>query len=148
MFKTLREMACKIAFQYLGTPYLWGGDDPIAGFDCSGFILEIFTSLGYSIKDMTAQDLFYSAYGKKIGMDQAEVGDLVFWGNGPYEIKHVEMIIAKLEGTYYTIGASGGGSAIKTLEDAIKKNAYIKIRPIRSKAYNYVAFWKPILPGY
>jgi len=28
------------------TFYLWGGDDPLAGFDCSGFVIEILKSVG------------------------------------------------------------------------------------------------------
>jgi len=35
-----REIAAKIAWHYLGTPYVWGGDD-FSGFDCSGYVIEI-----------------------------------------------------------------------------------------------------------
>ena len=33
------------ALAYLGTPYVWGGDDP-SGFDCSGFVIECLKSAG------------------------------------------------------------------------------------------------------
>lgn len=33
------------------------------------------------------------------------------------------------------IGASGGGSRTRTRQDAIKHNAFIKIRPVDSRKY-------------
>ena len=45
-----KNMAFEIAWHLLGTPYRWGGDDPILGFDCSGFIVEILKSVGVLLK--------------------------------------------------------------------------------------------------
>ena len=35
------ELAVKYAMAFIGTPYVWGGDDPMGGFDCSGFCIEV-----------------------------------------------------------------------------------------------------------
>jgi hypothetical protein len=44
-------------------------------------------------------------------------------------VVHVEICLSE----ELSIGASGGGSKTKTIKDAIKQNAFIKIRPIHSR---------------
>ena len=61
-----------------------------------------------------------------------KAGDLVFWASvRGGRIIHVEIMINE----ELSIGASGGGSKTKTQQDAIKHNAFIKIRPIDSRKY-------------
>jgi len=135
-----REIALKIAWSFLGKPYIWGGDDPMRGFDCSGFTIECLKSVGRLPRkgDWTAQglfNLFRKDYCKEI-----TTGCLVFWGSSIKKIIHVEFCIDdKL-----SIGASGGGSRTKTAADAISQNAYIKIRPFRSRN-GIAAFCDPFL---
>lgn len=124
----LRKLALKIAFTYLGTWYKWGGDDP-SGFDCSGFVIEILQSVGLvgRKEDLTAAGLWERF--KRGKVSQPRAGVLVFWANRNGNVIHVEMAIS----TIHAIGASGGGSGTITAEDAIRKNAFIKIRPIDSR---------------
>jgi len=126
---TKRTLATKIAQHFLGHPYIWGGDDPIKGFDCSGFVIEILKSVGVLPRsgDWTAAGL-WERFNRHIA-NSPYIGCLVFYRarqsyNSP--IIHVEYCID----AEHTIGASGGGSATNTVNDAIKQNAYIKIRPI------------------
>lgn len=37
-----RQAVIQIALANLDTPYVWGGEDPVCGFDCSGFINYVF----------------------------------------------------------------------------------------------------------
>lgn len=124
----LRKLAMKIAFAYLGTWYKWGGDDP-SGFDCSGFMMEILQSIGLvgRKEDMTAAGLWERF--KRCRVSQPHTGVLVFWTNKDGKIIHVEMAIS----TVHSIGASGGNGRTITAADAIRKNAFIKIRPIDSR---------------
>ena len=130
-----RAMALKIAWAYLGRPYRWGGDDPMAGFDCSGFIVEILQSVGLIERrqDFTAQGLWELFTARGCALDDPDrpyEGCLVFWSQFPATpATHVEMC---LDGTL-AIGASGGGSRTDSLEAAIDANAYIKIRPFRTR---------------
>lgn len=45
------------AIEVLGTPYRWGGTDPLKGFDCSGLIQYVFGRLQVSVPRMPV-DLF------------------------------------------------------------------------------------------
>ena len=135
----MREIALKIAFSYIGTPYIWGGDDP-SGFDCSGFVIEIMKSIGKLPRngDWTAHQL--ADMWQRTRDDKG--GNLVFWRNAAGIAIHVEMCI----GDGLAIGASGGGSKTTTLDMAIKQNAFIKIRPINSRpgVWGYINPFGPL----
>jgi len=123
----LRRVALRVAWSFLGRPYIWGGDDPLQGFDCSGFVIECLKSAGVlpRVGDWTAQGLWDRFEDCKV--QDVEPGCLVFWKNEKGRVTHVEICI----GNGLTIGSSGGGSHTLTGADAIKQNAYIKVRPIR-----------------
>jgi cell wall-associated NlpC family hydrolase len=126
-----REIAMRVAWKYLGKPYIWGGDDP-SGFDCSGLVIECLKSCGVLPRsgDWTANTLAKSMGWDKIERRDIEEGDLVFWENSlRSRVIHVEMCINQT----YAIGASGGGSRTRTVKDAAEQNAFIKIRPIDSR---------------
>lgn len=138
----MREMASKIAFHFLGTPYIWGGDDPMRGFDCSGFVQEVLRSVGAlaGSVDLTAQDLYYHFRPWEVAFPVE--GCLVFFGADKKNIRHVEYCLSP----NLSIGASGGGSKTLSIQDAINQNAYIKIRPLifREEKIAYVdPFSKP-----
>jgi len=131
-----RYIAQQIAMSYLGTPYRWGGDDP-EGFDCSGLTIEILKSVGILPRggDWTADQL------SKMfpETDSPKLGCLVFWNKGPdSRAIHVEMCISD----DLSIGASGGGSSTLTVEDAMRQNAFVKVRPFRSRS-NIALFSDP-----
>lgn len=123
-----RNLVCKIAWSYKGTFYTWGGDDP-SGFDCSGLIIECLKSTGDLPRggDWRARDLFKMF--RRVERQHIQKSDLVFWANAQGIIIHVEIMLNDT----LSIGASGGGGKTKTLEDAIKSNAFIKIRPVDSR---------------
>jgi len=121
---TKREKALKIAWHFLGTFYTWGGDDP-SGFDCSGFICEILqsTEIIDHKSDYTARSLYEKFKHRSVA--EAKEGVLVFYYHPNKGIFHVEMCLDEES----MIGASGGSSKTLTKADAIKHNAFIKIRP-------------------
>jgi cell wall-associated NlpC family hydrolase len=139
---TSRDVALKVAFSFLGKPYLWGGDDPIMGFDCSGFVIEILKSVGILPRhgDWTAQGLWDRFENVRLKpVYKIEPGCLVFWKSSQSsKIIHVEMCINNT----LSIGASGGGSKTLTEADAIAQNAYIKVRPFEIRP-NIAGFADP-----
>ena len=122
-----RKLAITYAMHFIGTWYSWGGDDP-SGFDCSGYIVEVLQAVGLlgRKEDLTADGLYRRF--KNYEVEKPYAGCLVFWGSNKKKT-HVELCIDE----YHSIGASGGGRFVKTKEDAIKANAFIKIRPIDSR---------------
>ena len=64
-----------VAMQYLGTPYVWGGGDP-SGFDCSGFVMYVFSQVGVSLPHYTGAQW---SVGVPVSYDDLQPGDLVFF---------------------------------------------------------------------
>ena len=135
-------ISLRVAWQFLGLPYRWGGDDPMQGFDCSGFIIELLKSTGILSRkmDTTAHGLWMMFANNEVAIPVE--GCLVFWKRSDGRIIHVEMCIDERR----SIGASGGGGTTVTIEDAIQKNAYIKIRPFRTRPH-IKGFLDPFMKG-
>ncbi len=129
----LRATAVDYLKRFIGLPYLWGGDDPLAGFDCSGIINEVLQAVGLTPhkSDFSAAGL-YERF-KDGAVAQGYAGCLVFWLSGE-KVVHVEMMVDDL----HTVGASGGGSKTLTVADAIRQNAYVKQRPLGYRGDNYL----------
>lgn len=130
------ETLIKAALSHLNEPYIWGGDDPIIGFDCSGLVQDILASVGQDPPgDQTAQALFdyFSKSGRVHGpheslSDVEALGALPFFGSAPDKITHVGFIVANAP--LRMIEAGGGGSRTKSIQDAARQNAFVRIRPV------------------
>lgn len=129
----LRAKAVEYLCHFIGLPYIWGGDDAILGFDCSGLMVEVLQAVGLIPhgSDFSAAGL-YDRF-KSGAVAQGYAGCLVFWLSGTHII-HVEMMIDDL----HTVGASGGGSATLTIADAIRVNAFVRQRPLGYRGDTYL----------
>lgn len=132
------ELLRNYALRFVGTPYTWGGDDSIYGYDCSGFIQELLSSVGMDPPgDQTAQAL-YNFFDKNGKYNSYGVGALAFYGKSVTEIIHVAMMVDQ----WRIIEAGGGGSKTKTKEEAARDNAYVRIRLLKHRP-DLVAVIKP-----
>jgi cell wall-associated NlpC family hydrolase len=122
-------LATQVAWGFINTPYRWGGDDP-SGMDCSGLCIEVLRSVGkLPLKgDWTAQGLWVLFAAKQTLI--AREGCLAFWSRGSdSKVYHVEYCINEET----TIGASGGGSTVQSVQQAWDANAFVKVRPLDSR---------------
>lgn len=117
-----------LAISYLNTPYLWGGKNPLAGFDCSGFIEWVQAAYGMDPPNVANAQAMHDWFIKE-GMSMSEVlgpGSLCFYGKSVKEITHVAMMINHNQ----LIEAGGGDSSTVNLEEAKRRGACVRIRPL------------------
>lgn len=84
------EKVLEVAAKYVGTPYVFGGSNP-RGFDCSGYILFVYSQFGISLPHSVSAQ---ARSGIIVSPKDAMPGDLVIWndnghngiyaGNGQY----------------------------------------------------------------
>jgi cell wall-associated NlpC family hydrolase len=67
-----------VAMQYLGIPYLWGGSSPSTGFDCSGFVMYVFSRVGVSLPRVVSAQY---TVGVPVSRSELQAGDIVFFNS-------------------------------------------------------------------
>ncbi len=115
-------------FALVGTPYRWGGDDTILGFDCSGLACEVLIAMGVLPHgtDMTAQALF-DHFSKQGSVESYGIGALAFYGK---DVKHITHVAVSLDETLM-VEAGGGGADTVSLDAAARRNAFCRVRAIK-----------------
>lgn len=84
---TAGGIAVDWALVQVGTPYVWGGESPGVGFDCSGLVQAAYKVAGVALPRV-AQDQ-YDATTKLAPGVPLQPGELVFFGGGPTDVTHV-----------------------------------------------------------
>lgn len=104
----LREAIVSYALQFVGNPYVYGGNSLTNGTDCSGFVNLIYKEFGYSLTRRAS--LQYND-GRRISVDELQPGDLIFYPEpyDPNDIGHVAMYI----GNGQVVHASSARTGIK-----------------------------------
>ena len=87
-----REAIVEEALKYVGNPYVWGGNNPNVGADCSGFTKYVYNQFGISISRTSYTQC---NEGKAVtSASELRPGDLVFYYNNEKgRIGHVAMYI-------------------------------------------------------
>jgi hypothetical protein len=120
----LRKNIVKTAGRFIGTPYRWGGESALKGFDCSGLTMTVYRLNGLDLpRNSRAQ--FRS--GTPVQRDDLQKGDLVFFAtNGPKRVSHVGVFT----GGGQFIHAPGQGKRIRvaSLSDGYFNRRYMGAR--------------------
>ncbi|MDA8072056.1 MAG: NlpC/P60 family protein [Actinomycetota bacterium] len=88
---TAGGIALDWALAQVGTPYIWSGETPGVGFDCSGLVQAAYKVAGISLPRV-AQDQYDAGPQLPAGTPLGP-GDLVFFGGGPQSIDHVGLVV-------------------------------------------------------
>lgn len=83
----LREAIVAYAVQFVGNPYVYGGNSLTNGTDCSGFVKLIYQEFGYSLERRASYQYKYN--GTQIAISDIQPGDLIFYGTS--EVDHVAL---------------------------------------------------------
>jgi len=82
----VREEIVRTARSFIGVPYLWGGDSPETGFDCSGLVAATYHLNGLNLPRSSREQFLV---GEPVRREELAPGDLVFFANSGEEITHV-----------------------------------------------------------
>ena len=117
---------------FLGKPYLWGGDDPMAGFDCSGLQHEGLSAVGLAPPTRTTAQGMFAFYNSNARgwTGIMKPGTLLFFGKSLKEITHIALYL----GDGLMLEAGGGGSRTTDQKTAIVMNAFVRIRPVSRRS--------------
>ena len=104
-------VAAQWALAQIGTPYVWGGESPGVGFDCSGLVQAAFRAAGVTLPRV-AQDQFDATPKLAPGTPLAP-GDLVFFGSGPRGVDHVGLFVGIVGGRDVMVDAPYSGAEVR-----------------------------------
>jgi cell wall-associated NlpC family hydrolase len=110
----------RIAAGLIGTPYRFGGEDPRAGFDCSGLVFYSFDRLGLDVP-RTAADQRHAA--KPVPLDELSPGDLLFFRSSARRVDHVGIYAG--EGRFIHAPRRGAVVSYGYLEDPYYRTHFV-----------------------
>lgn len=106
----LASQIVNYALQFVGNPYVYGGNSLTSGTDCSGFTQSVFANFGISLPRSSKDQANVGSY---VPLDQIQVGDLVLYGYG--SVSHVALYIGNGEVVHALNPSQGIGVTTYTL---------------------------------
>ncbi|MHB1850395.1 MAG: C40 family peptidase, partial [Acidimicrobiales bacterium] len=108
---TAGGIALDWALAQVGTPYIWGGETPGVGFDCSGLTQAAYRVAGVALP-RTAQEQ-YDARPPIPANAPLQPGDLVFFGQEPVDVTHVGIYAGVQDGQSVMVDAPHSGAEVR-----------------------------------
>lgn len=119
---TTAQRILRVASRYLGHAYRYGGSSA-RGFDCSGFALHVYRSVGIHLPHSASAQ---AKLGKPVARHQLQPGDLVFFRTRGRRISHVGIYIGN--GKFIHASSARGRVRIDSLDKGYYKQRYAGAR--------------------
>lgn len=113
----------------LGKPYVWGGQTPEQGFDCSGLVFYAFNHVLQRKLPRTANAMYRDRALPPIGQPQLRRGDLIFFSiKTPNAADHVGVYLG--EGQFIEAPRTGKNIRISRLDNGYWQERYLGARRV------------------
>ncbi len=134
-----RDSIIEYAKKYIGTPYVYAGNNPKKGFDCSGFVSYVFHHFNVSLPRSSGE---YKNIGTKLNPEDFKVGDiLVFYGYKDKTIIGHLGIICEANGMKSKFIHASSGKAQPSRSLPLKQNiipiVFINVLMFYRNSFNY-----------
>ncbi|WP_072062365.1 C40 family peptidase [Pluralibacter gergoviae] len=127
--EALLRVVMKRLKQQLGKPYVWGGQSPEQGFDCSGLVFYAWNHVLDRKLPRTANAMFEDRHLRQVRSGRLRRGDLVFFNiNRRPGADHVGVYVG--DGKFIEAPRSGLNIRISTLSDDFWQAHYLGARRV------------------
>lgn len=109
------------AAEFLGRPYRFGSEG--GSFDCSGFVRTVFAKIGIDLPH-SAREQF--SLGERVGRDELEPGDLVFFQTSRRSASHVGIYVG--DDKFVHAATRGGQVQVDSLDESYYARRYLGAR--------------------
>lgn len=121
------DLLIAYAMSFQGIPYIWGGSNPIQGFDCSGYVQWVLKFAGLDPLGDQGAAALHDHFEKQGSSNVWGPGALAFFGPDGKRIEHVGFCIS----AYTMVHARGGDSTCTTRQIAMERSACVRADLIR-----------------
>ncbi len=123
------QEAAIAALSFVGKPYVYGGSNPDAGFDCSGLVQYVLLQAGVKKLPRTALEMYDSS--NPVSSEDLVVGDLLFFEtNNASQINHVGIYVG--EGRFIHAPTTGSFVRLDRLDQDYWHKAFVAGRRVLS----------------
>lgn len=118
------------AIGLVGTPYVWGGNTPSSGFDCSGLIGFVYQDVAGIRLPRTTQQMLHMP-GQQVSRNQLQSGDIIFFATaGRGRVSHAGIYVG--EGRFVHAPSNGGTVRLDSVNAAYWNKAYLQAKRVLS----------------
>ena len=114
------------AISLVGTPYVWGGNTPESGFDCSGLVNYVFRDMLNLRLPRTSRELS-ALSAPAVDPARLATGDLVFFASGG-QVSHVGIYVG--DGRFVHAPRTGGVVRLERLDGRYWQERYAGARRV------------------